>query len=143
MNDTTPTVTEVRTALIREAADLITRRRAHHQAMRDIPAEMRENNPHFNALFDAYEGMALAGTRSQAIAAMLRAVAKRDQRAADDLASLIHDVMENGDDRLDGPNDDIWALIEREAEAAQGVADAEIAAADSELPTQVEIEAGR
>jgi hypothetical protein len=114
MTEQTPTVTEVRTALIREAADFTERRRAHHQAMRAIPPERREGNPHFDAMFDAYEGFAIGGGYAQTLAAVLRTVAARDPETADKLASLIHDVMENGDDCLDGPNDDIWALLEAE-----------------------------
>lgn len=117
MTDTAPTVTEVRTALIREASDFAERRRAHHAAMRATPADLREKNPTFDARFDAYEGLAIAGARSQLIAAMLRALAVRDPRTADEFAALVHEVMENGDDALDGPNDDVWALIERETEA--------------------------
>lgn len=116
---TEQTVTDVRTALIRVAADFGERRRAHHQAMRDIPAELRENNPTFDARFDAYEGFATGGGYAQALAAALRTVAARDPKTADELAALIHDVMENGDDCLDGPNDDIWALVERERAAAE------------------------
>lgn len=116
---TEPTVTDVRTALIREAAEYGERRRAHYQAMHDTPAKLRQNNPHFDALFDAYDGFATGGAFAQTLAAVLRIVAERDPKTADELASLVHDVMENGDDCLDGPNDDIWALVERERAAAE------------------------
>lgn len=122
MSDTNPTVTDVRTALIRETADYTERRRAHHAAMRATAPELRENNPTFNARFDAYEGLAIAGARSQLIAAMLRTVAIRDPETADELAALVHEVMENGDDALDGPNDDIWAAIEAETAAKSAIA---------------------
>lgn len=123
MNDQQSTVTEVRTALIRVAADFGKRRRAHHQAMRDTPAVLRENNPTFDARFDAYEGFAAGGGYAQTLAAALRIVAARDPECGDRLASLIHDVMENGDDCLDGPNDDIWARVEAEkAHAEAGTA---------------------
>lgn len=120
MTDTTttqtagPAVTDVRTALIREAVDFGGRRRAHHAAMRAIPADMRQNNPHFDALFDAYEGFATAGGYAQTLAAVLRIVAERHPETADALAALINDVTENGGDCLDGPNDDAWARVEAE-----------------------------
>lgn len=118
-NDTAkPTVTEVRTALIREAADYGERRRAHHKAMRAIQYAARQNNPHFDAMSDAYEGFATSGGYAQTLAAALRILAARDPKTADELAALIHEVMENGDDCLDGPNDDIWLIVEAEKTAA-------------------------
>jgi hypothetical protein len=126
MTDTTttaPTVTGVRTALIREAADYGERRRAHHAAMRAMPVAEREENPYYDALFDAYEGFAKGGGYAQTLAAVLRIVAGRDPKTAAELALLIEDVMENGDDCLDGPNDDVWARVESErAEKAAGLA---------------------
>ena len=117
MTDTSPTVTDVRTALIREASAAIERRQACYRALHAIPAEQRENNPRYNALFDTYEDLAREGSYAQTIAAILRTVEQRHPETAADLAALVHEVMENGDDVLDGPNDDIWALIERETEA--------------------------
>ena len=122
MNDTSPTVTDVRTALIREASAVIERRQACYRALHAIPAEQRENNPRYNALFDTYEDLAREGSYAQAIAAILRTVAIRDPQTADELAALVHEVMENGDDALDGPNDDVWALIEAETAAKSATA---------------------
>lgn len=114
MNDTSPTVTDVRTALLRETSEFYRRRQPHHQVM----AEHRTDpNPAFDTHFDAYEGLVAAGCFAEALATVLRIVEQRHPETAADLASLIHDVQENGNDCLDGANDDIWARIERETAA--------------------------
>lgn len=131
MTDTdtqTPSVADVRDALIREAGDFGTRRRSYHNAIRTLP----ETDPLAQASFDAYEGLASAGCFAQTIAAILRVAAERHPETAADLASLVHEVMENGDDCLDGPNDDVWARVEQErAEAAAAKADPIAAAVES------------
>lgn len=110
---TAPSVTNARTALIREAGDFGTRRRSYHNAIRTLP----ETDPLAQASFDAYEGLASAGCFAQTIAAILRVVAERHPETAADLASLVHEVMENGDDCLDGVNDDAWNRVERQRKA--------------------------
>ena len=115
MNDTTPTVTEVRTALIKETAGFYDRRRPYHHAMRNAP----KGDPNYGALFDAYEGLVGAGCYAETLATVLRIVAERHPDTAADLASLIHDVMENGNDCLDGANDDVWPLAETPAAVAR------------------------
>lgn len=114
MNDTTPTVTEIRTALIRDTSDFYRRRQPHRTAMRNAP----KDDPHFNAIFDAYEGLVAAGCYAEALATVLRIVEQRHPETAADLASLVHEVRESGNDCLEDANADVWAVVEREREAA-------------------------
>lgn len=133
--DTRPTVTEIRTALIRDTSDYYQRRQAHYRTMRETQTK---TGTAYDTALDAYEGLVAAGCFAEALATVLRIVEERHPETAADLASLVHEVQENGNDCLDGANDDIWALIERERTAELDEADAEIAAADSELPPRDE-----
>lgn len=132
-----PNVTEIRTAPIKDTAAFYRRRQPHHNAMVAAP----KDDPNFNTIFDAYEGLVTAGCYAEALATVLRIVEQRHPETAADLAAVIHDVRENGNDCLEDANADVWALIEREAEAALDAVDAEIAAADSELPPRDEADA--
>jgi hypothetical protein len=116
-----PTVTAVRYALITESTDFHSRRQPYSKTMLDRDAS--------RAVLDAYEGLVAAGSYGWALAAILRLLnEKYGADCAAEVASIVHEVMENGTDGLDEANEDVWAAIEAEdlaeAQAVQGRPDA-------------------
>lgn len=95
-----PTVTNIRRALMAEAADFHRRRQPHRHAMKI--------DNYNDIASDAYEGLAAAGCYGQLISAIL---ADLVDNGHEDLAvrytAWTHDVMENGDDGLEDANSDI------------------------------------
>lgn len=105
MTSEQPTVTQIRTALLKESQDFYQRRKPHSAAMHGKGAH--------DAHFDAYEGLVAAGAYAEALAAILRLTAERHgEDAAADFAALVHDVMENGNDGLEDVNRDVWDVID-------------------------------
>lgn len=103
-------VRATRTALVAEWTDAMERRHAHFETLRGDrkPGDpVLERTPLTDAALDAYEGLVGAGTYAYLIAAMLLEVDEVNPALAQQLAEMVDEVHESGDECLEGANDDL------------------------------------
>jgi hypothetical protein len=107
-----PTVTDIRRALMAEAADFHRRCQPHRHAMKI--------DGYGDVALDAYEGLATAGAFVQLVSAILADLADNGhEELAVRYTAWTHDVMENGDDGLEDANSDIpWGGASESEDAA-------------------------